>query len=371
MPEHPSVIHLCDRDIKSAGCHAWRTWQPCAALQRLGYPSEWGWNDDPRTVALALNFDAVIMPRMSWDKKDMLTGISWIHQMHARGKYIISEWDDDAFREGIIERESAFWNQDHADQLLQDEQEMRRFIVRWADGVTVTNPHLRDVVQRFTDKPVKIVGNYLDVDFWRDTLSTVGPRVAPSPSIGWAGGARFDRDVAAMAIAWGRIASTHPDVTFVVIGHQPEVIREHVPEERICRLEWLPIEHYPINYVNIDIGCCPLAAEAFNRSKTPIKAYEYSAVDACVVASPTVYRQVIRPGWNGYLAESADEWEAALTDALDHTARRQRLARNLRRDVEQKYSLASNVWRWPDAWAEIIEGARSANQRSVIISATH
>lgn len=370
----PSALALVDQNPKSQGCNLWRCWMPFAALQRHGLMAEWGWNADVRTAMLADRFDLIVMPRLTWAEADIPIAETWLTALHQRGKLMISEWDDDVFRDGIVEREAGLFRAGTEIAQLESERRMRQWAVEHADGVTVASRHLADIVRRYTDAPIHVVPNALDLHWFDGVLASVGPRVAPPPTIGWFGGTRFDRDLAPMADAWGRVAAQRPDVTFVVIGHQPPVISQCVPANRLVRLAWLPVAEYPVNLVNVDIGCCPLAPEAFNRSKTPIKAIELGAARACVVASPTVYREVISPGQTGYLAETAQEWEAALLDALDNPARRRRLARNLRVRVERAHSLMQpGCWqRWPLAWEEIRDHARqvgtiSDHRRSIIV----
>lgn len=353
----PRVIALVDNDRKSDGCSMWRIWQPFAELQRRGFTADWGWNQDDATAMLVSRYDAVVMPRLTWNVDQKHMAETWVDLLHSRGQCLISEWDDDAFGDEIINRHVNF-DETMTEEDALNHRIMARFALQLADGVTVTNQHLAAVARRYTDKPVHVVPNVIDLEWWRSVLAGASPRIVPSPTIGWAGGQRPDRDAAAMARAWGRIAQKRSDVTFVVVGHQPSVISEHVPEERIRRLHWLPIDEYPLNFVNIDIGCCPLSSEAFNRSKSSIKALEYAAAGAAVVASPRPYSQCVINGRTGYIVESEDEWESALTVLLDNQARRERMARLLLEDVRRKHSLAVNWWRWPAAWQEIVEDAR-------------
>ena len=115
-----------------------------------------------------------------------------------------------------------------------------------------------------------------------------------------------------MAEAWGHVALKHPEVKFVIQGRGLDVIYDNVPAEQIVQLEWLPIEKYPASLVNVDIGCCSLADTKFNRAKTYIKAMEYGASGAAVVASPTIYNQIIEHGVDGFIANTVDEWAGAL-----------------------------------------------------------
>jgi glycosyltransferase involved in cell wall biosynthesis len=170
-----------------------------------------------------------------------------------------------------------------------------------------------------------------------------------------------------MAVAWGRIARRFPHVTFVVMGHHAPAIYDQVPHDRIAMIDWLPIHQYPAGMVNIDIGCCPLADTPFNRAKTYIKALEYAASGAAVVASPTVYGQLLQHGKDGYICRTADEWEEALAALITSANRRKRLAYALLQKVMGHHSLAGNVWRWPAAWAEIIRDFQERRRRPALV----
>ena len=119
-------------------------------------------------------------------------------------------------------------------------------------------------------------------------------------------------------------------------------------------MPWLHPEDYPKGLLGIDIGCCPLDDHPFNRSKSPIKAWEYALSGAAVVASPTVYGKVIRHAANGHLASTAGEWEHALAYLLERPKNRAVQAENLKRDVLERWALRKNSWRWPAAWHRLM-----------------
>ena len=162
-----------------------------------------------------------------------------------------------------------------------------------------------------------------------------------------------------MAVAWGNIARKYPAVTFVVQGHYPQVIQDNVPAERLRFLPWMKPEVYPVGIRQTDIGCCAVADTPFNRAKSPIKAYEYAAAGAAVVASPTLYDAVVDHGYSGMLATNAAEWEDGISLLIESHATRQIMAKRLLRTVEKRHSLAGNLWRWPAAWATMQEAAIS------------
>src|SRR5499427_7901878 len=142
------------------------------------------------------------------------------------------------------------------------------------------------------------------------------------------------------------------------------VVVAHVPAERLVVVPWLPLDRYPAGIRDVDVACCSVANTPFNRSKSAIKAYEAAVAGSAVVATPTVYGGLVEHGVTGLLAETADEWEAALSELLERPARRAILARRLLRVVEREHTLEGQLWRWPSAWQRIAEAARE--RRSVV-----
>jgi glycosyltransferase involved in cell wall biosynthesis len=349
------------------GCAMWRVFQPFAELQRRGYPAEWGDRDDNRLAAIVHKFNAVILPRLHWPLNERDKAEHWFNALHRAGLAVIYEVDDDLLSDDFRRRLTEIHGktQAEADEVVSGVLHTLSMV----DGVTVSNPYLKRMMQRRTDKPVVVVPNAIDLN-WFTAVQKLADRRVPGLTIGWAGGVRPDTDVEQMAYAWQRVAQDYPHVNFVVFGHQANVIYDLVPHERIYALEWLPIEAYPMGLVNIDIGCCPLADTHFNRCKTFIKALEYAASGAAVVASPTVYGDLIELGRDGLIARTADEWYAALSSLIDSANVRNRMAQNLLHKTERDHSLTGNVLNWPVAWNIIREDFdRRRRQPQIIVPA--
>lgn len=349
----PAVVSILQ---EYRGVSAWRCMWPLEELGRRGYRAAWGDNEDPKHSALIEQADVVVLHRPAWLPGDEPKAEAWRDLLHQRGKVLVIDYDDDLLSPEILERIRITGDEElnaRSDARLEAERQTRIFALRLADGVTVTTPYLAEVCRQYTDKPVLVVPNAIDLPRFRAGLDGYRRRVA-GPTIGWAGGNRPDRDAEQLAIAWGRIAEQFPDVTFVVAGHPLPALLDAVSLARLVYLPPLPLDRYACNYAEIDIACCPLADEPFNRSKSPIKAMEFAAAGAAVVASPTVYGDFIHDGEDGFLASSADQWEAVLSKLIRHPLRRQAAALMLRNRVERECTLAANVENWPAAWSEIL-----------------
>jgi glycosyltransferase involved in cell wall biosynthesis len=352
----PSVLALVGRD--RTGPDLWRVLQPITALEKRGYPCGWDFKDNALIGTIAPHFDGYILPRMCWLPEQRRIAEAWFTSIRGGGKLTIYEADDDIFTAASTQRQIELnWTEGQSFEQM----EARRFEGIWAlqqcDGVTVSTQRLATIVRSFTRKPVIVVPNAIDLTWFRGVVRQTRRQI-PGLTIGWAGGRRHDRDVELMAEAWGRIAARYPDVRFVIQGHVPPVILEHVERDRLAILPWMSLERYPCGLAQIDIGCCAVADTPFNRPKSNIKAMEYGAAGAAVVASPTLYAGLVDHGYSGFIAESVGEWEDALTQLVESNATRRMMARRLLKTVERKHSLEGNLHKWPAAWAQIAEHAR-------------
>lgn len=340
------------------GCTLWRLFWPMTFLRKHCNIGAFPCMKDGTAEYAPENMfpfaQVVSIARLSWHPLEHADG--WRDLCHRHGKTCVYECDDDLFSPEGAERARLFG--EYSDEELETLRLGRVHALQVCDGVTVTTPRLATYIRQWTDKPVEVVPNLLDWH-WFTAQVAAGERTTPAPCIGWAGGKRPDRDLDAMAVAWGRIAQRFPQAHFYVQGYHPDILRDAVPPERLTLAPWAPLETYPRTLKNVDIGCCPLAAEDFNRAKTPIKSWEYVAAGACVVASPTVYSEVGTDGRALLLASTADEWENALATLLEDEALRVRLTQALRWRVRKFHCLDSDwhgmpaALRWLGAWQSL------------------
>jgi glycosyltransferase involved in cell wall biosynthesis len=339
---------------ESDACWWWRIARPYERLSEAGGFFAHANLDDTAVSDYAHLFDAVVLPRMSWPGEHADRGRRFINALHRAGLCVIYECDDDVFTPSINARLRQTVQTDATPELLEQRRQERLAAVRLCDAVTVSSQRLATVVRSLVadDVPVVTIPNAIDARWWRQAVKG-RRRTIRGPVIGWAGGARPGDDMAALAEGWRRIAARYPEVTFIVMGWQSEQF-DALPPDRLVRQPWVRLEDYPRALAQFDIACCSVVDNAFNRSKTPIKAWEATLSGAAVVATPALYSAVVTHGTDGLLAETADEWESALALLLDSSAMRTRLRREQRRRLMREHSLARNLWRWPSAYQTIL-----------------
>lgn len=351
------------------GSALWRVLWPLTALQKLGYRAEWDSNAALLVGAMSVSpsspFDGYVLPRLSWPTAARPIAERWLSDIHDAGRFVVYDLDDDMLTSADTYRriELGLGAGRTFDQLEADRAD-RLWALRASDGVTVSTEHLAAIVRSFTERPVVVVPNAIDVPWFRGVVRA-SRRQIPGTTIGWAGGMRANRDVDPMAEAWGRVARRYPGVRFVVQGHVPPAILEKLGRDRLAILPWMSLERYPAGLAQVGIACCSVAPTRFNASKSPIKAYEAALAGSAVVATSTLYGQVIDDGRTGYLAETTDEWEQALAELIERPALRAIMATRLRKRVERTWSLRANLHRWPHAWSAIAESARVRRGRLV------
>jgi glycosyltransferase involved in cell wall biosynthesis len=105
---------------------------------------------------------------------------------------------------------------------------------------------------------------------------------------------------------------------------------------------------------HFDIGVMPLKDSPFAQGKCAFKLIQYMAASVPVIASPIGANcEVVEHGWNGYLADTDDEWHSTLRLLIDDIELRRRMGRHGRELVARSYSVRAM---WPH-YAPILAGA--------------
>ncbi|MEJ2184151.1 MAG: glycosyltransferase family 4 protein [Nitrospirota bacterium] len=95
---------------------------------------------------------------------------------------------------------------------------------------------------------------------------------------------------------------------------------------------------------SFDIGIMPLDDNEWSRGKCAFKALQYMAAGVPCVASPVgANNEVVKNGYNGYLADSPQEWIECLSSLIDDADIRASLGEHGRKHVLKEYSIRSNI----------------------------
>jgi len=131
------------------------------------------------------------------------------------------------------------------------------------------------------------------------------------------------------------ILAESQDMRFVVIGGKAPFIKN----VDVIELPWN--EDTEVNEINnFDIGVMPLPDNPWERGKCGFKLIQYMACGLPVIASPVgVNSEIVEHGVNGFLAETQEEWEVALSTLLADSDLRQQMGKAGREKVEREYSL--------------------------------
>jgi glycosyltransferase involved in cell wall biosynthesis len=238
----------------------------------------------------------------------------------------------------------------------------RRFeaMCQAADLVIPGNGYLQKLADAAGARTL-LIPTCIDTDAYHPRLR---PRAASSDlvTIGWTGSRSTNRYLGALFPVLARLAGrierqilsdTENDFDYERLGDVPH---RFTPWSREVEIPFV---------AGLDIGLMPLTDDLWTRGKCGFKALQYMGLAVAAVCSPVgVNREIIADGENGLLADTPNEWHAALTRLIDNPSLRQRLAAAGRQTIEQRYSLATQGPRLVDALERLIHAAPTAAARA-------
>ena len=184
------------------------------------------------------------------------------------------------------------------------------------DLITVATPRLKEILLPFNPN-IEVIPNYLDNSLWKlknDNLLEAGKQKIV---VGYMGGHTHKADLLMVLPALLQLVEKYPErIQFQFWGINP-------PNElmKISTVNWCPtksslytdfVEYFQEQ--KMDIAIAPLTDNSFNRCKSPIKFFEYSAIGVPGVYSHiTPYENIIENEKDGLLAGSTEEWVNALS----------------------------------------------------------
>jgi glycosyltransferase involved in cell wall biosynthesis len=162
--------------------------------------------------------------------------------------------------------------------------------------------------------------------------------------LGWVGTTGALAHLQALAPVLGDVCSRHGARLRVVCDRPPGL-----PGVPVDFVPWSP-EREVQDLLPIDVGLAPLADGPAARCKCGLKALQYMAAGAPVVAAPVgALAEIVEDGVTGLHAGGAAAWTAALDGLLGDRDLRLRLGAEARRRVASRWSFDVHAARFEAA----------------------
>jgi len=162
-------------------------------------------------------------------------------------------------------------------------------------------------------------------------------------TIGYGSGTTsHDEDFALIVPVLLNILDVFPNVRVVVHGYVDIGDTFDAYHDRVFQIPFLAADDYLRSIALFSINIVPLVKSIFNDAKSNIKYLEASLLAVPTVASPAAaFREVINHGVDGYLAETQEEWLAALTALIENEEARKDIGLNAKKKVMELYGSAN------------------------------
>lgn len=221
-------------------------------------------------------------------------------------------------------------------------------LMQRADLVTAGNEYLAERARSAGCRNVQWLPTVIDLERYPASQARdhVGPVV-----VGWIGSPSTAGYLRAVSDALAPLQAAGM-VRCVAIGARPEQVHGTPFEAR----PWQE-QTEVAQLQGFDIGIMPLPDAPWERGKCGYKLIQYMACSLPVVASPVgVNTAIVRPGENGWLADTPEQWAEAIRRLADDGGLRHRMGAAGRRQVEETYCQQVQAGRLIGMLREVVTG---------------
>ncbi len=290
-------------------------------------------------VAKARRYDAVFIAREA-----MMFGPPLIEWLMAKlaGRPLVFDFDDaiwvayDSPTYGSISR------------MLRPPGKTAR-IIGMSARVIAGNDYLADYARRFNEH-VTVIPTVVDDESYA-AVARSHHEVTDQPLvIGWVGTHSTAQYLKLIAPALTELARRYHFLFRVVGGPDNFAIPGVAVDNRPWRLE-----SELDNFRGIDIGVYPIIEDAWSLGKCAFKAIQFMAAGIPSVNSPVgMTREVVTDGIDGLLADSTEEWTAALERLIVDAALRRQFSEAGLKTIRARYSLRAHAPRFVESISSTI-----------------
>ena len=276
--------------------------------------------------------------------------IKVIEAAHNQGKPVVMNLDDDLLNLDF----------DHPDLINSSfafELVPILFVLRAVDAVIVTTPLLQSAIAQHNDH-VYVLPNYLDDSIWPIKKIKRTDQNFPL-TLMYFGTQSHRLDIEMISEPLKDLALKYPGkLNFIFYGtNAPTSLKN------LAKVSFYPsVTHEYREFVKLirefdaDIAFAPLRDTVFNRNKSPLKYFEYTALGLPAVFSDIPpYKGVVQKGKTGLMAGSSEEWQDRLTSLVEHPDLRNTILEQAQDDIKQNHLLSNHVNDWCNVYNEVVE----------------
>jgi O-antigen biosynthesis protein len=235
-------------------------------------------------------------------------------------------------------------------------------VMRECNGIIVSTPELACIVRgKIPGKQVYVVPNAIDLPLFDEAyLDRESAPKRDTVTIGWMASQSHLMDAPLVGEVLRDLLTEFPQVRLHFIGwidmaaFYGDILKPFA--SRVQCDNWVSVSALGQAMKGFDIGLLPLVDHPFNRSKSELKYFQYSALGIPAVASPLpCYKRGIEDGC-GYIAENnaPAEWYRHLKALIVDADLRRSVGVRARRLMYMKHDIRREFRRWLDAYQEAV-----------------
>lgn len=242
----------------------------------------------------------------------------------------------------IYDFDDAIWLSDKTDEGFLEKTIRWRskvaLVCKWSYKISCGNDYLANYARPFNNQVIvnpttidmaKVNLESTKIDFKADETEVI---------IGWTGSHSTLKYLEQLESVLQQLAKKHPQVKVLVIADR----KPSLTLDRLQFVKWSK-ETEIQDLMPISIGIMPLPNDEWTKGKCGFKALQYMSLGIPTIASPVgVNTKIIQHDYNGFLAQTSEEWLTCLERLISNVEERKRLGQEGQKTVEAHYSVLSN-----------------------------